>query len=71
MSEHEEPRIELNQSKVEISRNAKGDAQWRVVVAEGATDKVLNDLRQIAVAQHLALGREVLGVDFNTGQVVP
>ncbi len=72
MTDYEqEPRIEgLNLSKVKITRNAKGDAQWEISVAEGATEELLSGLRTIAVAQHLALGRELLGVDLQTGQIV-
>lgn len=71
MSDYEpEPRIEgLNQSKIKLVRNAKGDSQWEISVAEGATEESLDELRRIAVAQHLALGRELLGVDLQTGQV--
>lgn len=67
----QEPRIEgLNQSKVELTRNAKGDSQWNVRVSEGTTEETMNELRRIAVSQHFALGREVLGVDLETGQIV-
>ncbi len=45
-------------SKVKLARNAKGGAQWEITVVDGSTMESLDELRRIAVAQHLALARE-------------
>jgi hypothetical protein len=61
--ENESPAVIIppDKSKVEISRNAKGDPQWRIVAVDGATDNI-DVLRQIAVQQYLALERDLLGL---------
>lgn len=46
-------------SKIKVIRNAKGDPQWEISVAEGSTPEELDRIRGIAVAQHLALVREL------------
>lgn len=46
-------------SSIKVTRNAKMDAQWDVKVVAGSTEEELNELRRIAVAQHVALTREI------------
>lgn len=53
-----EPIIE-SKSSVKVVRNAKGEPQWEVKVVVGDDESVLNEARQIAVAQYQALGREL------------
>lgn len=55
--EHE-GQVAEQKSSIKVTRNAKGDAQWDVRVVAGATMGELDELRRIAVAQHLALSRE-------------
>lgn len=60
----DEPRIdETPRSKVKLTRNAKGDPQWEVTVAEGATETDLNNLRAIAITQYKELEKELLGLE--------
>jgi hypothetical protein len=44
-----------------VTMNAKHDPQWEVKVVAGSTREELDELRAIAVAQHNALVRELLG----------
>lgn len=54
------PEVQVEQrSSIKVSKNAKGEAQWEVKVVAGDDESVLNDARQIAVAQHQALEREL------------
>jgi hypothetical protein len=48
-------------STVKISLNAKQDPQWEIKVVEGADPVELDRIRELAVAQHRALVRELLG----------
>lgn len=46
-------------SRIKVVRNAKGDPQWEVSVADGATEEALDELRRIAVVQYKALLTEL------------
>lgn len=61
--ENESPAIIIppDKSKIEISRNAKGDPQWRIVIVEGGTESIVV-LRQIAIDQYFALEEALLGL---------
>ncbi len=45
----------LSLSKVKLTRNAKGDAQWELSVVEGAEETEIVRLRDLAIAQYRAL----------------
>lgn len=57
--EHHEP-VE-SRSKIKITRNAKGDAQWEISVVDGVDRAEIERLRTLAVEQHQALTRELAG----------
>jgi hypothetical protein len=46
-------------SSIKVTRNAKGDPQWEIKVVVGEDDAALNKMREQAVSQHQALGREL------------
>lgn len=50
-------------SRVKLTRNAKGQAQWEVSVAVGDALDALDQARQIAVAQWRALEAEFGGAE--------
>ena len=50
-----------SRSKVKVTRNAKGDPQWEIAVVEGVTGEEMSRLRTLAVEQHQALVRELVG----------
>ncbi|MCL4836446.1 MAG: hypothetical protein KJ058_00585 [Thermoanaerobaculia bacterium] len=43
--------FEQIRSKVKLTRNAKGDAQWEITVVVGDDVDALNEARRVAVAQ--------------------
>lgn len=55
MSEHEPELAPFQQSKIKLTRNAKGDPQWEVTIVEGADEAELTRIRELALAQHNAL----------------
>lgn len=55
MSGVEESRVVETRSKIKLSRNAKGDAQWEITIVEDASPDEIERLRQLAIAQHRAL----------------
>ena len=55
----DEPRIEVSQPKVKLTRNAKGDAQWEIQVVPGITSADMDELRRIAIDQWNALEAEL------------
>lgn len=60
----DEPKVdETPRSKVKLSRNAKGDPQWEITVAEGSTEADLSALRVVAINQYKELEKELLGLD--------
>lgn len=44
-----------SRSKVKLTRNAKGDAQWEISVVEGTDAAEMNRLREMALATHRQL----------------
>lgn len=49
-------------SKIKISLNAKQDAQWEISVVAGTTEAELAELHRLAVAEHKALQRDLMGL---------
>ena len=69
----EEPRLEPRSmggeapfieqvSKIKVSLNAKGDPQWEISIVQGTSAVEMAELRELAVEQHRALQRELLGI---------
>lgn len=56
--EHDAASIE-SRSKVKVTRNAKGDAQWEISVVSGEQVEEMVRLREIAVAQYRALQEQL------------
>ena len=54
-----EPGIVEQRSKIKLTRNAKGDAQWEISVLAGEQDATLDAIREQAVAQYRALQKEL------------
>ena len=50
-----------SRSKIKITRNAKGDSQWEISVVDGVTREEIERIRGLAVEQHQALVRELVG----------
>lgn len=50
-----------SRSKVKITRNAKGDAQWEISVVDGVSRDEIVRLRTLAIEQHQALVAELVG----------
>lgn len=44
-----------SRSKIKVTRNAKGDAQWEISVVDGVDATEIVRLRTLAVQQHQAL----------------
>lgn len=62
MSDHEhETQVEPARSKVKLTRNAKGQAQWEISAVEGTTQHELDRLRVLAVQQWRHLERDLAG----------
>lgn len=56
-----EPGQDLSRSSVKVTRNAKGDPQWEIKIRVGDTAVEVAEAREIALATHRALERELLG----------
>lgn len=50
-----------SRSKIKVTRNAKGDPQWEISVVDGVTREEIERIRSLAVEQHQALVRELVG----------
>lgn len=72
----EEPRLDMPVSggsggaplieqvtKLKVSLNAKQDAQWEITVVAGTTADELHELHILAVAEHKALQRDLMGLE--------
>jgi hypothetical protein len=47
-------------SKVEITRNAKGDSQWRIVVVTGEDESLIFEAKRLAVKVNTELEAELI-----------
>lgn len=52
-------------TKIKVSLNAKQDPQWEVSIVAGTTADELHELHILAVAEHRALQRDLLGIENN------
>jgi hypothetical protein len=52
-------------SKIKVSLNSKQDPQWEVSIVQGATADEIAELHALAVAEHRALQRDLLGIQNN------
>lgn len=52
-------------SKIKVSLNAKQDPQWEISIVAGTTADEIADLHALAVAEHRALQRDLLGIQNN------
>lgn len=53
-----DPVIE-QKSRIKVTRNAKGDAQWEIAVVDGTTPEEMAAIRTLAVETHQELLREL------------